>query len=232
MVNSLEKIFLQQELPLADYSSATALQGEVFSLQLAYKPQFPLNKIEFELISELAEITEIRQVELVKADYFGEVIDKENVIDDRPGLYPDLLSSVDRCRPVGGYWQALWITLRIPRTLEPRKYSLQLKLKHENLYRMDRSFEIISPEFTLNVLPVELPEAELKITNWFYCDAICQQYNVEIWSERFFNIIKNYLLNMRKHGQNMIYVPMFTPPLDTYIGRNLMINFVNFEYFR
>ena len=220
--SSLEKIFFRPGLEIAEYDHATALQGEVFSLQLAYKVPFNLNKPEWSVISDIADCVEIRYTRSIIADYFGEVVDKDNVIDDTPGLYPDLLSTLESYRPAGNMWQTLWLTIRIPHELAAGKYTLQLKLKHETPYRPERKLDVVSPEFTLEVLPVHLPEADLKVTNWFYCDCICHYYDVEPWSDRFFEIVKNYFINMRKHGQNMIYVPMFTPPLDTFIGHERM----------
>lgn len=220
--SALEKIFFKPELELPDYSSATALQGEVFSLQLAYKPDCCLNTMKIELLSEIAGLVEVRQVLSVKADYFGEIVDKENVLDDRPGLYPDLLGDTATYRSACRVWQPLWLTVRIPETFAPGKYTLQFKFTHDNPYNPERDFEVLSPVFTLEVLPAQLPQADLKVTNWFYCDSLCSYYQVEAWSDEFFRLVENCFKNMLRHGQNMIYVPMFTPPLDTYIGHERM----------
>jgi hypothetical protein len=220
--SSLEKIFFKPDLELPEYSSASALQGEVFSVQLAYKPEVSLNTMEIELISEISDLVEVRQVLSIKADYFGENVDKENILDDRPGLYPDLLGDPGTYRSVCRIWQPLWLTVRIPAGFAPGKYTLQFKFKHTNPYRPERDFEMLSPVFTLEVLPAFLPPADLKVTNWFHCDSICSYYQVEAWSDEFFRLVRNCFENMLRHGQNMIYVPMFTPPLDTYIGHERM----------
>ncbi len=214
---SLDKVFLAEKHEFSPYFQASALQGEVFSLQLAYKSDIPLQPLDIEVISPLADFVQCRQVCSIAADFFGEKHD-DFILSDQIGLYPDLLSDPARYRSVPGVWHALWVTIRLPQETAAGKYPLQLKLTHRNPYRNDRDADAVSPVFDLEVLPVHLPEPDIKVTNWFYGDCLYRLYNVEPWSEKFFALLKNYFLNMRAHGQNMIYVPLFTPPLDTYIG--------------
>ena len=215
--NSLDKVFLSENHTFMPYAQASALQGEIFSLQLAYKGKFLLNPLKIKVISDLAEFAECRQVCSMPADFFGENTD-DFIISKEIGLYPDLLDTPGEYRSVPGVWQALWITIRLPHNIAAGEYTLQIKLQHENPYRKDRNFEETSPRFTLKVLPECLPKADIKITNWFHADCLYRYYQVEPWSDEFFALLKSYFSNMYKHGQNMIYVPLFTPPLDTYIG--------------
>ena len=71
--SSLDKVFLNGEHPFTDYNCASALQGEVFSLQLAYKSDILLNPCEITLLSPLAEVASIRQVYSMPATSFGEM---------------------------------------------------------------------------------------------------------------------------------------------------------------
>jgi hypothetical protein len=215
--SSLDKVFLNGEHPFTDYNCASALQGEIFSLQLAYKSDILLNPCEITLLSPLSEVASIRQVYSMPAASFGEMQD-DYIIDNKAGLYPDLLSSPSRYRSAVGLWHSVWITLRLKKDTLPGEYKLKLQFKHRNHYRKDRNFEIETPEFTLNVLPVQLPQARCKVTEWFYGDCLYRQYGVEPWSEEFFTLCRNYFCNMRSHGINMIYTPLFTPPLDTHVG--------------
>jgi len=215
--NSLDKVFLRREYHASDYRMATALQGEVFSVQLAYKAEFLLNPMEIAIDSPLAGCARVRQVYSMPADCFGEEQD-DYIIDNTPGLYPDLLSSNQVYRSAPGVWHSVWVTLKLPENTVPGEYPLKLKFSHRNHYRKERNFDIESPEFTLQVLPVVLPEPDVKVTQWFYGDCLYRIYKVEPWSEEFFRIAGNYFRNMREHNINMIYTPLFTPPLDTHVN--------------
>ena len=215
--HSLVKVFPGKERAAEPRRSASVLQGEVFSLQLVYRPEYLLNPLAVEVLSPLAPYVQVRQVYSMPATFFGEKLDSD-VLDSRPGLYPDLLSAPERYRSAPGCWHSLWVTVRVPAEQPPGRFPLRLKLRHVNLYRSERNFEQTTPEFTLEVLPMRLPEAELTVTEWLHCDCLAAYYGLEVWSEAFFRVLKNYLLNMRRHHINMVYVPLFTPPLDTQIG--------------
>ena len=73
-------------------------------------------------------------------------------------------------------------------------------------------------EFTLNVINAQLPETDIKITHWFHLDAICNYYNVEPFSPEFYKHFENFLKAYTRMGNNMLLIPMFTPPLDTEVG--------------
>ena len=215
--DSLDKVFLDTEQQSSNYNSATALQGEVFSLQLAYCPRHILNPLKFEILSPLKDFIELRQVYSMPADFFGDFQD-EHIIRKDVGLYPDLLSTPSRYRSAPGCWHSLWLTVRLPQEIAAGCYPIQLKIIQSNAYWSERNWEAETPVFTLEVLAKHLPEADFKVTQWFYADCIYRRYNVEPWSEDFYAILKNYFLNMHSHGVNMIYTPLFTPPLDTHKG--------------
>ena len=72
--------------------------------------------------------------------------------------------------------------------------------------------------FKLEVLPAKLPKQELICTHWFHADCLAVYYNVPVWSEEHWTILKNYFRNYASHGLNMLLTPVFTPPLDTAVG--------------
>jgi hypothetical protein len=45
-----------------------------------------------------------------------------------------------------------------------------------------------------------------------------QYYGTEAFDERHWQIIENFMGNMRRYGMNMVLTPVLTPELDTYIG--------------
>lgn len=216
--HSLNKIFLTSQIEeIEEYTHASALQGEVFSLQLAYRTDFLLNPLSVKVISPLQDFIQVRQVYSMPAVYFGEEQD-DYILDNKPGLYPDRLGSCDFYRSGHMCTHSLWLSVKLPPEVKAGKYPIQLEISHFNAYNKARNFTEVTPAFELEVLPVKLPQAEFKVTQWLHCDCLASYYKVEPWSEEFFRILKNYLLNMRQHGLNVVYVPMFTPPLDTHVG--------------
>ncbi len=82
----------------------------------------------------------------------------------------------------------------------------------------NRRRELISKSvIKANVLPLNLPKRPPN-TSWFHCDCIASTYNVEIFSDRFFEIMENYVDKFTMNGLNMILTPAITPALDTPIG--------------
>lgn len=77
--------------------------------------------------------------------------------------------------------------------------------------------EIIS-DFVLEIIDEFLPKNDLLYTNWFHYDCISQYYRVKPWTKRYFKLLGSFIDTAILHGQNIIYTPIFTPPLDTKIG--------------
>ena len=216
-INALEKQFLHKEINCNNYSSANALQGEVFSLQLIYKPEFLLNPLEVKVISPLKDFILVRQVASLPATFFGDEQD-DFILDNTPGLYPDLLKDCATYRSSPNCYHSLWVSVFIPKDFPSGLYPISLELTCKNAYRKERNFTVSSPVFNLEVLPVKLEAANIKVSQWLHCDCLADYYSIKPWSNEFFDILKNYFCNMVSHGINMVYVPMFTPPLDTHIG--------------
>lgn len=79
--------------------------------------------------------------------------------------------------------------------------------------------EILSENhFTLKVISAELPKISFKYTNWFHYDCVADIHGVELYSEKYFEILKSYFKNAADYGMNMLLIPAITPPLDTPIG--------------
>lgn len=83
-------------------------------------------------------------------------------------------------------------------------------------------FEIAgeSTEFELNVLPCKLVDTNLILTDWVHIDCICDEHNVEPFTEEFYQIFEKYLTLYVKMGNNTILTPLLTPPLDVDIGKH------------
>lgn len=77
---------------------------------------------------------------------------------------------------------------------------------------------VATAEIELKVLPFTLPEQQLLRYEWFHADCLSAYYRVPAWSEEHWRIVENFVHNAVSHGINVLYVPLWTPPLDTEIG--------------
>ena len=114
-------------------------------------------------------------------------------------------------------WQAVWFCINEKgRKQQPGTHNIEIELYNgcEEL--------VGSAMLQVDVLPAKLSPQKLIYTNWFHCDCLADIYNVEIFSDRFFCIMSDYVKKAVLNGMNMIMVPAFTPPLDTPIDGERM----------
>lgn len=141
----------------------------------------------------------------------------EDYLTLEPGMMPDILvpiSSQNNQIAVGDTAVSLWVKVDVPEDMEPGKYAVKLHLCAD-----DGNCSIqMTQTMTLNVIPVIKPEQKLIYTRWFYADCIAVQHNVEIFSEKHWFLMEQYIAAAADVGINMILVPVHTPPLDTQIG--------------
>ncbi len=214
-VSSLEKVFPMQSLNGHGIASGSALRGERFNIQLAFRADDGLRDDFFvEWESDLKETIRCYQVETVPVRLVKYKWADDDFLANGPGLYPDLLAPCDgRVSYAPGYWSCLWFEIAIPEDAQAGAHCLTVTLKNE-----------AEPEctattcFRLEVLPVSLPPQQLIHTEWFHCDSLAVFYKTEVFSERHWEIVENYIRQAARYGVNMLLTPLFTPPLDTAVG--------------
>ena len=216
LCSSLAKVMPEQnDDAFVSYNSAAALQGEKFAFQMAFRMDEAWGGfVRLELESPLKEFIRVRTVELAPVRFTAFGTD-EDVISSSPGLYPDILMDYNgKFRMPTNQWRSFWIDVAIPENMEPGKYPITMKL----VYCDDETIASKAQTFKLEVLPAKLPKQSLICTHWFHADCLAVYYNVPIWSEEHWAILKEYFKNFAEHGSNMLLTPVFTPPLDTAVG--------------
>ncbi|MBE5782789.1 MAG: DUF4091 domain-containing protein [Clostridiales bacterium] len=152
---------------------------------------------------------------------------------DRPGLFPDLLLprpadpvikdgfEKDTDNLLNAYssdYQAVWFTVNPDSALlTPGDYDVDITLLSLSDNRV-----LAQKSLRLEVIDAALPEQNLYYTNWFHEDVLCDTFDVELYSEKFYEIFDDYVKNMVRHRQNTLLLPAFTPPLDTPVGSERM----------
>ena len=107
---------------------------------------------------------------------------------------------------------SLWVDLNIPKDIAAGEYALKFTLK-------DKSGDVLAEkEITAEIINAVLPDEPFLHTEWLYADCISEYYDVEMFGERHFEILKNFIKTAADNEINVILTPVFTPALDTYVG--------------
>ncbi|MBR2872513.1 MAG: DUF4091 domain-containing protein [Lentisphaeria bacterium] len=216
LISALEKVLPEtQALKAPEINSDVAARGEVYSFQIALRST-ERTIMRIESASKLN--TRVRVVKNVPVMYAGSGWDNDVLRNNLPGLYPDLLAEpdfADQFRLIKGVWQCLWVTVYVGKDQQPGKYPVEIVLRD-----MGTNEVAACPKLTLDVLDFELLPQEITNFHWFHVDCLFDYYKVPCWSEEHWQIVENFARNAFDHGINMLYTPLWTPPLDTAVGHS------------
>ena len=218
-ISSLHKVFPDTAPVAKECHSGTVASGGRFSFQLAMYYNHRIREMEISVDSPLKKYVRLRQVGLAPANYTGYYFD-DKVERTSPGLFPDYLEEGRTTFCIlPQQWRSVWVSIDIPPDYPAGKYEIKLNLYFRGAIDGNDDITIeCQKTFTLEVVAAKLPEQELIHTEWFHADCISTWYKCEVWSERFWHLLKNYIHNYASHGANMILTPLWTLPLDTKVG--------------
>lgn len=214
-LSSLEKVFADEELTCKSINEGSALLNETYSFQVAYRNNGGLFKgITIDVESDIKDLISVRTVGLVPSELPCYNDHDDHILRSTPGLYPDPLFPLDDDGIVGfpSQWRSIWVTVALNEKIEQGIHDIKV------IFKVEGKTELAQEVFKLEVIPVKLPAQKLIHTEWFHVDCLATEYNVEVFSEKHWEMIDKYVETMVNHGINMIYTPLFTPPLDTEIG--------------
>lgn len=215
-ISSLEKVFPDQEPLLSDNATIiSALWGEDVSFQMAYNyHSFSSQWVKVKISSELEDYVRVRKVELVPSRYPCHGIQDDDYLRTKAGMFPDLLRDIkdNKIKLIPEQWRSLWIDISVTDNILPGKYPVKVELMD------DKNLCISKLETLVDVIGIRLPQLKLKHTEWFHGDCLADYYNVDVFSEKHWEIMENFIEVASKRNCNMILVPIFTPPLDTAVG--------------
>lgn len=228
-VSSLEKAFFDQSInDFEAVEKISALKGERLSLQLLYaftdddrhrSPRFHTPVFGGEL-AEFVNARNVKHLPVTKydGDYSNPYVSEYLRLP--PALFPDLLSPLaggNRFAICDMMLESIWVEIDIPSDFKAGEYTLTVDIDQNELPPFERE-HVASTSVKIEVINATLPEQSLIHTEWFYTDCLANYFNVDVWSERHWEIIESYAKCAVKNGINMLLTPVFTPELDTAIG--------------
>ncbi|KRE55850.1 DUF4091 domain-containing protein [Paenibacillus sp. Soil750] len=214
-LHSLVKVFPDEELWAESYTRSSALRGETFNFQVAYRAPALTKPIRVSFTSTLPAAITLREVGLAPSELPCQRRHDVNVLRVTPGLYPDPLYPIDEEYGVVGIhyqWRSVWVTVELDEETPAEAYVVTVQFTK-------MTGEKIGEEcFHLEVISAVLPPQTLIHTEWFHTDCLANYYGVQVFSDAHWLLIEQYMQTAVQHGMNMVLTPHFTPPLDTQVG--------------
>ncbi|MBR4748423.1 MAG: DUF4091 domain-containing protein [Abditibacteriota bacterium] len=131
-----------------------------------------------------------------------------------PGLLPDPLIDEDEVVVYPFSNRAFWINSYIPADHPAGSCPNLVECVCNRLGEDDSKWELCT---SVDINVADFTVAQKKTVNclhWFYCDSLADYYRVEPFTDEFWPICEKYMQNYSDHGNTIIYLPLFTPPLD------------------
>ena len=232
IISSLSRVFIDSNIDdLTALEKISVLKGERISFQLVHQRVLEDGEGIYDyrevftpkFSGKLARYITVREVKNVGVELPIIVGDADEYYErTEPGLYPDVLQPLHyggKTIAKTAFPTSLWIDLTIPADADEVGES-------EITIEMESERGGIKSVSTLRVdlINAVLPEQELLLTQWFHCDCLANYYDVEVWSEKHWQIVENFARVAHKNGINLLLTPTFTPPLDTMVGGERLTN--------
>lgn len=222
IISSLEKCFLNEKAEQKqEFKKATCLKNELFHFEICYQAS-DKNSTGYAYLSvesEIADYVRVCRIEPVPVQLAARPWSDEVFISKQPGLYPDALQPLEANKrlavPVN--LRSLMVEVDPKGEVKAGVYPITFCFDFAHTYTNEIKGQY-KVTFNLEIIDAFLPEQELKFTQWFYCDSLKSYYRTGTFDDRHFEIIENFAKTAVKYGVNTLLTPIFTPPLDTYIG--------------
>lgn len=213
-VSSLEKVFVDSSIDnLLELKQFSMLKNEKKSFQIAFKAT-KNERVAISVESPIDDFLNVSVVKNIQSDFPVMKNADDYYIKKEAGLYPDLLYPVDggcTFETDGAY--AFWIEISPANddALPVGEHKISITLKTDDAG--------CKSKVSVEVIDALLPKQSLIYTNWIHTDCLMTYYNFEAFSDEYWEALRNYLTKASDYGMNCVLTPVFTPPLDTEIGK-------------
>ncbi len=209
VISSLEKIYHGDKVPENTLSCFSMLKNEKKSFQIAVE-----SEIDFEaelIINSDFKDVRIYSVEYIKSDFpmFKGADDYHRYSED--SYYPDLLLPICNKNKVKKGMSVYWVEINADEK-NIGKNIVKIELKDDENIIADTSLNV-------EVIDCNLDFKDFIYTCWFHTDCLMSHYNFEAFSDEYWRVTENFLKTANEYGMSCVLTPIFTPPLDTEIGK-------------
>ncbi len=125
-----------------------------------------------------------------------------------PGYVPDVLFDETSLILPPGETHSFWFTVQPAEDAAPGEYAIAVEIEREGDDPIHLNAGVRLYAITLQ------PRRAFHVTHWLYVDALIDWYRTDLFDERFWQVLPNYLCNLAEHGVDTILVPAFTLSLD------------------
>ena len=132
-----------------------------------------------------------------EVDAYGENLVADRITDENPSIVP-----------MGGY-RGLWLTVQVPQDAAPGTYKGYVELECEG--------KTAQYNYSVKVLGRKLPspkEWSFHLDLWQNPYAVARVHNVEVWSDKHFEVLRPYMLKLASAGQKAITATLIDRPWD------------------
>lgn len=210
IISSLEKVYHDDKVPENTLSSFSMFKNEKKSFQIAIESK---TEIDAELvIKSFFNDVRVYCVEHIKSDF---PMNNEGADDyfrfSNDGYYPDLLLPVNEKILINRGITVFWVEINADDNTIGNNI-IEIHIKNENKV-------IAGASVNVEVIDYELDFKDFIYTNWFHTDCLMSYYNFDAFSDEYWRVVENFLKTASEYGMNCVLTPIFTPPLDTEIGK-------------
>jgi len=125
-----------------------------------------------------------------------------------PGFVPDPLFDEHETAVPPREAAPFWISVRSRAAIRPGRHPVRIRIECDGktAARLETAVQVYDR--------AARPRRGFPVMQWFYLDALLDWYRLQPFEEPFWGILEAYLADLPAHGQDTVYTPVFTPPLD------------------
>ncbi len=203
IISSLEKLYHGDKFPANELKCFSMLNNERKSFQVAVECENEFNA-NVNISSPIK--AEVFSVEHIKSDFPMSSGADDYFRFSQDGFYPDLLMPVSDEFTFKKGINVIWVEVTADKS-------------HigENEITVEINGEVA--KLTVEIIDKELNFNDFIYTCWFHTDCLMSHYGFEAFSEEYWRVVESFLKTAVQHGMSCVLTPIFTPPLDTEIGK-------------
>jgi hypothetical protein len=186
-------------------------RGERLSLQVAVRnPGEAPVPVRLEAAAPARWTLQVRRVGTVPVRHrnTGTPAELQEGAEHLPGYVPDPLFPENELLLPPGETHAFWITLAAEDRCEPGTHTLRFTVLADGRTAAEHEAAVRIHDLRLRA------RRDFRVSHWLYSDCLLDAHGCAMWDRAYWRLLEAYLQDLAAHGQDTLYVPVFTPPLD------------------